>query len=346
MKPERVPLEASVALYLAAWIPYFALNRGLASVVHPALGRPMTGLEILPASLLFLTAFTYLFLFAGGWWKLAPRTRIGPIDLPRPAPWTALAGVGAAGLLLTVPLSVTFKGVSIPFVQLLMRGDVLIIAPLVDLLTGRRVRWWSWIALGLVALALVVTVKQRGGLNLPALAIGAVAAYGVGYLVRLMAMSKVSKTGREGSVKRYYVEEQLVATPFATAVLALLAVFGHGPQAEQLRWGFQHALSSTAAPWLACAAAIAFIQSVLAASILLDPRENAFCVALERSGSILGGLAATYVLWLTLHQPAPTPAELIGAGLLALALVLLALAPRLAARRQEWRRAPAQVQAE
>ena len=43
---------------------------------------------------------------------------------------------------------------------------------------------------------------------------------------------------------------------------------------------------------MACAAAIAFVQSVLAASILLDPRENAFCVALERSGSILGGLAA------------------------------------------------------
>ena len=346
MKLKRVPIEASVALYLIAWIPYFALNRGLASVAQPALGRPMTGLEILPASMIFLTVFTYLFLWAGGWWKLAPRIRLGPVSVPRPAAWTALAGVGAAGLLLTVPLSVTFKGVSIPFVQLLMRGDVLIIAPLVDLLTGRRVRWWSWTALALVALALVVTVKQRGGLNLPVLAIVAVAAYCIGYLIRLIAMSKVSKTGREGSLKRYYVEEQLVATPFATAVLALLAVFGQGPQAEQIRWGFLHALTSSAAPWLACSAAIAFVQSVLAASILLDPRENAFCVAMERAGSILGGLAATYVLWFALNQPAPTPAELFGAALLAAALVLLGLAPRIAARRQAWRAGPAPVRAE
>lgn len=329
MTLKRAPLEAIVAVYFGAWIPYFALNRGLASVVQPALGRPMTGLEILPASLMLLTVFTYLFMIVSGWWRLAPRLRMGPLELPAPSRWTAIAGVGAASLLLTVPLSVTFKGVSIPFVQLLMRGDVLIIAPVVDLITRRRVRWWSWTALSLVALGILVTVKQRGGLALPTLAIAAVGVYGAGYLVRLLAMTTVSKTGRAGSLKRYYVEEQLVATPVATAVLAIIAAFGRGPQAEQLRWGFQHALASTAAPWLVCVAAIAFLQSVLAAGILLDPRENAFCVAIERSSSVLGGLAASYVLWLALNQPPPTSAELAGAALLAAALALLALAPRL-----------------
>lgn len=40
-------------------------------------------------------------------------------------------------------MSFSFQGVSIPYVQLLMRGDILIIAPLVDIVFGRRVRWWS-----------------------------------------------------------------------------------------------------------------------------------------------------------------------------------------------------------
>ena len=49
------------------------------------------------------------------------------------------------------------------FIQLLMRGDILIIAPLVDFIFGRRVRWWSWTALVIVALALGFVVQQRGG---------------------------------------------------------------------------------------------------------------------------------------------------------------------------------------
>ena len=54
------------------------------------------------------------------------------------AVWLVIALV-----LFTVPLSFTFEGVSVPFIQLIMRGDILIIAPIVDLLFGRKVRWWS-----------------------------------------------------------------------------------------------------------------------------------------------------------------------------------------------------------
>ena len=39
-----------------------------------------------------------------------------------------LTGIGTALVLFTVPLSFTIEGVSIPFIQLLMRGDVLVIA--------------------------------------------------------------------------------------------------------------------------------------------------------------------------------------------------------------------------
>ena len=42
------------------------------------------------------------------------------------------------------------------------------------------------------------------------------------------------------------------------------------------------------------------IVSVFAAIILLDPRENSYCVPLERSSSLLAGLVAAYLLHLVL----------------------------------------------
>ena len=44
---------------------------------------------------------------------------------------TLRIGIGTAMVLFTVPLSFTIPDVSIPFIQLLMRGDILIIAPVV-----------------------------------------------------------------------------------------------------------------------------------------------------------------------------------------------------------------------
>jgi hypothetical protein len=334
MTRARLPLELALAAYLVAWIPYIALTKGLASLPLSELGRPLAGLEILPSSLILLWLLTYAFLFASGWSRNAAQARVGGRDWPRPRPWTALAGVGAGLLLLSVPLSFTFRGVSIPFVQLLMRGDVLLIAPLVDLISRRRVQWWSWVALVLVGAGMAITLRQRGGLNLPGLAILTVGVYCLGYLVRLTAMSRVAKTAEPGSLKRYYVEEQLVATPFAILGVAAIGFLGHGPQADQIRWGFAHAWSSAALPYLVAIALLSFVQSVLAARILLDPMENAFCVAMERSGSVLGGLAAAYVLSRFFAQPAPTGAELTGALLLIAAVALLSVAPRLASRRR------------
>ena len=45
--------------------------------------------------------------------------------LPVPTRYTVLSGIGTALVLFTVPLSFTFTDVSIPFIQLLMRGDIL-----------------------------------------------------------------------------------------------------------------------------------------------------------------------------------------------------------------------------
>jgi hypothetical protein len=152
---------------------------------------------------------------------------------------TFLSGIGTALVLFTVPLSFTFEGVSIPFIQLIMRGDVLIIAPIVDLLFGRKVRWWSWVALAMVMAALVITdLRHRGGLYLPPIAILTVVLYTLGYFIRLAVMNRISKDGDPASVRRYFVEEKMIALPLSVAALAAVSASGIGGQAGQLAFGF------------------------------------------------------------------------------------------------------------
>ena len=67
--------------------------------------------------------------------------------------------------------------------------------------------------------------------------------------------------------------------------------------------------------------------------ILLDRRENTFCVPFERAASILAGTAAAYVLAIFYGAPYPTRMEVIGMVLLIVAIALLSLAPRWEASR-------------
>jgi len=329
-------IELLSVLYLASYVPYATLTRWLSSIPYAPLGRPLTGLEVLPAVTILSGVLTYLFVWRSGWWREAHSGHLLGMRFPRPTRWTALSGLGAALLLFTVPLSFTFRDVSIPFMQLLMRGDVLIVAPLVDLLLGRHVRWYSWLALALVAAGLTLTIHARGGLHLPSLAMATIALYTFGYLVRLLAMTRVAKSGDARATRGYFVEEQLVAIPLALASLAMLAVFGWGPQGGQLGFGFIAIWTSGQLPCLLVLAGLLFLISIFAMLILLDRRENTFCVPFERSASVLAGLAATYLLAASRLSAPPSRAELAGAVLLIMAIALLSIAPRLAvARRKE-----------
>ncbi len=325
----RTSIELLSLAYLLAYIPYAVLTRYLATIPFLGFGRPLTGLEILPATTILSGVLTALFVWRSGWWREAHRASVCGLSLPRPTRWTALSGVGTALLLFTVPLSFTFRGVSIPFMQLLMRGDVLLIAPLVDVSLGRRVRWYSWVALGLVAVGLVLTIRARGGLDLPPLAIVTVGLYTFGYFVRLAVMTKIAKSGDAHSQRGYFVEEKLVAIPAAVAMLAILSASGIGAQRDQLWFGFVGVWVSGQLTWLIVLSVLLVVISVFSLLILLDPRENTYCVPFERSASVLSGIASTYILAAMALSPPPTGAELAGAALLVAAIALLSLAPKL-----------------
>ena len=200
---QRFPLEGFVALYFLMYLPNVIITRLVTSTPHPDLGRAPTGLETLPASLIINLVLTYLLIWLSGWHRDANAIELAGRRVPVPTRYTLVSGFGTALILFTVPLSFTFENVSIPFIQLLMRGDILLIAPLVDIAFGRRVRWWSWIALLMVLVALVITLSDRGGLRLPPLALATVILYTLGYFIRLAVMTKVSKTGDPASIRKY-----------------------------------------------------------------------------------------------------------------------------------------------
>ena len=328
-----IPLEGIVLLYFLAYLPNILITRLVASLPHAGLGRPLTGLETLPASLAMNTVMTWIFIWASGWHRDAHGVQVAGFRLPVPTGATFLSGIGTALILFTVPLSFTIRDVSIPFMQLLMRGDILLIAPLVDLMFGRRVRWWSWAALVMVAVALLVTLRARGGFNLPPIAIATIILYTGGYFLRLAVMTRVSKSGDPASIRRYFVEEKMVALPLSVLFLGALSASGIGAQAGELHWGFVSVWSD---PVLWPLAGIAFtltIVSILAAIILLDARENSYCVPMERASSLIAGIAGAYILAAGWGLPAPSIAEAIGAAILIGAIILLSVAPRIAASR-------------
>ena len=329
---KRLPIEVIVLLYLLAYLPNVILTKLITSLPHGSLGRPLTGLETLPASLIVSLVTTYAFIWLSGWHRDANGVTVAGRRIPVPTRYTLMSGVGTALVLFTVPLSFTFVGVSIPFIQLLMRGDILIMAPLVDIIFGRKVRWWSWTALAMVAAALAITLTARGGLDLPPLAILTIVLYTIGYFVRLAVMTKVSKTGEPDSVRRYFVEEKLFALPLSVAALAALSATGFGSQAGELSRGFLGVWSDPVIVPLALIGITLTIISIFAIIILLDARENAYCVPLERAASLVAGIGGSVLLAWIWKLPMPRPAELVGAAILIAAIVLLSVAPRLPRR--------------
>ena len=117
------------------------------------------------------------------------------LRLPMPTPLTAISGVGSALMVSAVPMSFSLPDVSIPVILLMMRGGILVLAPVVDLIFGRRIRWWSYVALLMVAIALAQVLSHGQGVKLSALALLTVCAYNVGFLMRLTVMTRVAKRG-------------------------------------------------------------------------------------------------------------------------------------------------------
>jgi hypothetical protein len=313
--------------YFACYVPYSALTKLLSSS-QLASGGPVRSLELLAPSALASVATMLTFLLATGWWRHAGRRRILGRAVPFPGRLPLLSGLCSAGIIATTTLAYTFSGVSLVLVALLMRGGVLVLAPIVDRLTRRRVRVTSWIALGLsLASLLVAMTSSWHDTRMPLVAAVDLACYLGCYFVRLTLMSRQAKADHATNL-RYFVEEGLVSAPALLVAVALGALVLGGELGRQLAAGFT-TFFDRPLWWLGLLVGVTSQGTgIFGGLVFLDPRETSFCVPVNRASSVLAVLVASLLLVVTFDAAAPSGAEWAGAALLLVALGLLAFPGR------------------
>ena len=315
--------------YFAAYVPYSALTKALTTGALPRSDGAVDGFVLLPVTVGTSMVAMFAFLTAMRWWRYASRGRLFGVSLPRPGRYTFLSGLCTAAIIGTTTLAYTFEGVSIVFVMLLMRGGVLMIAPIVDTITGRRPRWFSWVALLLSLGALLVSFSERGGYAITIVSAIDITVYLASYFIRLRFMSRLAKSGDRETTLRYFVEEQMVASPAMLAALVLVAIAAPGGIGDAIREGFTTFLGSSVFPHAVLIGLFSQGTGIFGGLILLDSRENTFSVPVNRSSSILAGVAASVALALTLDADFPSTHQLIGAALVITAILFLTVPPLL-----------------
>lgn len=312
--------------YLVGYAPYSALTKVLSKGMAPSLGPPLSGVALLPMSTVASVTCAVLLLSLTGWWRAASKHEIGGISFHGPSRYTLLSGLCSSAIILTTTLAYTFEGISIVFMMLLLRGGVLAIAPVVDLASRRRVRWFSWVALALSLGALLLTLDPRAGFKISALAALDIGVYLMGYFIRLRLMSALAK-GSDDENLRYFVEEQMVSSPAALLALILLSFTG-GELGTELRRGFFEIPVGPALGAVVLVGVLSQSNGVFGGLILLDKKENSFAVPVNRASSILAGLIASFGLWAIFGEKAPAARELLGAGMILVAVLCLSFGPR------------------
>ena len=309
--------------YFFFYAPYCALVKVTAQGLWPGMSDPVSGFRMLPA-VVVSTAFVMLASISlMGWWKYANQRQFFGLSVPCPSRRVLLPGLGTAVIIGATTLCFTFSGVSIVFVLVLMRGGVFIIAPVIDRVFRRRVRWFSWAALTLSVAALLVALADVNNYRMSVVATLTIAAYLMGYLLRLPFINKLAKSDDEVSTRRYFVEEMLVALVLLVAIPAVFACLGEGNIASELRQGFTGFFSDRVTIPAIIIGALYAGLFCFGTLIYLDCRENSFCIPLNRGSSLLAGVFASYALASFFGQSAPSGGQLGSAGLIVVALLLL-----------------------
>src|SRR5712664_2191849 len=193
------------------YTPYSGLTKALSNglLTH----GPVKGVVLLPVSAIATVVGMLGFITVMGWWKYAGRREFFGTTIPFPRRLTFLSGVCMAIIMGTTTLAFTFGGLSIVLVLVLLRGGTLIIAPIVDGIVSRRVRWFSWAGMLMSLVAVIVVLHDAANHTLTIPAVIDIAAYLAAYFFKLQFMSRLAKSDNKSATLRYFVEEQMVASP-------------------------------------------------------------------------------------------------------------------------------------
>lgn len=309
--------------YFLSYTPYSGLTKALSNGLFTSTHGPVAGPVLLPISAIATVIGMFAFITAKGWWKYAGRREFFGRQIPFPRRLTFLSGVCMATIMGTTTLAFTFGGLGIVLVLVMLRAGTLVIAPIVDYLVGRRVRWFSWAAMLISLSAVLVALSDAWSYTLTIAALIDVAAYLAAYFFKLQFMSRLAKTTEREASRRYLVEEQMVASPLLVVVLVVLALIGYGDVMMGFRTGLTTFVMTPGAVFAAlvglCYAALCVCTSL----IFLDRRENTFCMPMHCGSSLLAGFAASAFLAYFYNQPSQSIAQNVSAGFIVIALAFL-----------------------
>src|SRR5215813_800549 len=180
--------------YYLSYTPYSGLTKSLSSGLLPGMQGPIRGTVLLPISAVATAAGMFLFITLMSWWNYVGRREFLGRSIPFPRRVTFLSGLCLATIMGTTTLAFTFGGLSIVLVLVLLRGGTLIIAPIVDRIVGRRVRWFSWTAMLVSLSAVRVVVSDATAYTLTIAAVIDIAAYLAAYFFKFQFMSLLAKS--------------------------------------------------------------------------------------------------------------------------------------------------------
>ena len=309
--------------YYISYTPYSGLTKALSNGLLPGAGGPIKGPVLLPISAIATVAGMFGFITIKGWWKYAGRREFFGYSIPFPRLLTFLSGVCLATIMGTTTLAFTFGGLSIVLVLVLLRGGTLVLAPIVDRIVGRRVRWFSWTAMFVSLAAVLMALSDASSYTLTIAAAIDIAAYLAAYFFKLQFMSRLAKTDERSATLRYFVEEQMVASPLLVVTLVVLALIGYGDVMMGFRTGLTSFVTTPGAFYAILVGLSYAALCVCTTLIFLDRRENTFCMPMHCGSSMLAGFTATAILAVLFNQSGPTSAQSVSAGVLVVALTFL-----------------------
>ena len=307
--------------YYLFYTPYSGLTKALSNGLLT--GERVSGAVLLPASVMVTVGCMLGFITAMKWWPYAGRREFFGVSIPFPRRQTFLSAICMATIIGTTTLAFSFAGISIVLVLVLLRGGVLILAPLVDAIRQRRVRWFSWAAMWISLMAVLVVLSDARNYRLSFAAVLDVGVYLTAYFFKFQFMTRLAKSNEHSATLRYFVEEQMIASPLLLLVLGVLALVGRGEVMLGFRLGFTTFLGSAAVGWALLVGLFYAGLCICTTLIFLDRRENTFCVPMHCGSSMLAGLTAAYALTFFLNQSPPSTSQLTSAGLIVVALALL-----------------------
>ncbi|MEM9014318.1 MAG: hypothetical protein AAGB02_04340 [Pseudomonadota bacterium] len=242
------------------------------------------------------------------------RAKNGGFGLSSSMQWPAmLSGAAVLTIAWSTVAAFSLGGVGVIVALLWMRGGVLILSPFMDIISGRRIARASFIALGLSLIAVAIAISARAYSQATVFAF-VIASYLVAYSVRLGLMSTRAKAWARGERAAYARDEFIWAGIFAIVALALGAV------GDAFSANADVSISINAALVGVLYSLVLFFGTM----IYLDPRENTFTIAINRGASLLGGVAGALLAAAFGLVAGPAAIDLVGAGLVLVALAFLA----------------------